>query len=175
MSCDLAAGRAFPCKDAIGSIVEVLFSKASATTYSAINTGVTTITTDPLVLYRYELTRNSGSFQQTVTSSVENGTVFYEQVLTIQFPKIEAGVNDEIFDLLKNRLAITVRDTNDNFHVMGYEYGAEVTGGTIGTGTAKGDLNGYNLVFTAQEKQPAPFNDNLVTGAPSGVTISPAY
>jgi len=175
MSCDLNAGRAFPCKDAIGGIVEVLFSAYGTTTYSAITAGATGITADPLTLYRYELTRNSGSFQQTVTSSIENGTVFYEQVLTIQFPKIEAGVNDELKDLLKNRLAITVRDTNDNFHVMGYEFGAEVTGGTIGTGTAKGDVNGYNLVFTAQEKVPAPFNANLITALPSGVTVSPAY
>jgi len=175
MSCDLAQGRAFPCKDAIGGIVEVLFSAYGTTTYSAITTGATSITADPITLFRYELTRNSGSFQQTVTSSVENGTVFYEQVLTIQFPKLEAAVNDELKDLLKNRLAITVRDTNDNFHVMGYEFGAEVTGGTIGTGTAKGDVNGYNLVFTAQEKVPAPFNDNLITAKPAPVTISPAY
>ena len=40
---------------------------------------------------------------------------------------------------------------------MGHTTGAEATGGTVGTGTAKGDLNGYQLQFTAEEAIPAPF------------------
>ena len=175
MSCDLNAGRAFPCKDAIGGIVEVLFAKKGATVYTAIVNGAVADITSGTSFYRYVLTKNSGSFQQTVTSSIENGTVFYEQVLTIQFPKLEASVSSELESLLKNQLAIIVRDTNDNFHIMGYEFGAEVTGGTIGTGTTKGDVNGYNVVFTAQEKSIAPFAPNLVTSAPATIDITPQY
>ena len=175
MSCDLNAGRAFPCKDAIGGIVEVLFAKKGATVYTAIVNGAVADITSGTSFYRYSLTKNSGSFQQTVTSSVENGTVFYEQVLTIQFPKLEAAVSSELESLLKNQLAIIVRDTNDNFHIMGYEFGAEVTGGTIGTGTAKGDVNGYNVVFTAQEKSIAPFAPDLVNSAPATIDITPPY
>ena len=42
---------------------------------------------------------------------------------------------------------------------MGHTTGAEATGGTIGTGTAKGDLNGYQIQLTAEEAIPAPFVD----------------
>ena len=44
---------------------------------------------------------------------------------------------------------------------MGVEFGAEVTGGTVATGTAMGDLSGYTLTLTAQEKLPA----NFISGA----------
>ena len=40
---------------------------------------------------------------------------------------------------------------------MGLENGAEVSGGTIVTGAAMGDLAGYTLTFSAQEEKPANF------------------
>jgi hypothetical protein len=186
MSCDIQNGRAYPCKDAIGGIKEVLWVKHSSVDYGAIAAGaVSDVDTAPstggsITFYRWELSKNSGSFQQNVQSSVENGTVYYEQVLTIQTPKLSAADNAELAEVLKNRLSIVVRDNNDNYHVMGYATGAEVTGGNFGTGTAKGDLNGYNLVFTAEEKVPAPFGpdftDSTVVGAfTATTTISPGY
>jgi hypothetical protein len=178
--CDLAAGRAYPCKDAIGGIKEVLWCVLDDATYSAIVAGAVADITSTTTFYRWELSKNSGSFQQNVQSSVENGTVYFEQVLTLQTPKLSAADNAELHNVLKNRMSIVVRDNNDNFHIMGYATGAEVTGGNFGTGTAKGDLNGYNIVFTAEEKQPAPFgpdlsNSTVVSGLTGTVTISPAY
>jgi len=40
---------------------------------------------------------------------------------------------------------------------MGVEHGADVSGGTIVTGAAMGDLSGYTLTLTAMEKAPANF------------------
>ena len=50
--------------------------------------------------------------------------------------------------------------------MKGHTTGAEATGGTVGTGTAKGDLNGYQIQLTAEEAIPAPFvssADALIT------------
>ena len=44
--------------------------------------------------------------------------------------------------------------------MMGLENGADVSGGTIVTGTAMGDLSGYTLTFSGQEKVPANFMDS---------------
>ena len=41
--------------------------------------------------------------------------------------------------------------------VMGLEHGADVSGGTIVTGGAMGDLSGYTLTLTGQELEPANF------------------
>jgi hypothetical protein len=40
---------------------------------------------------------------------------------------------------------------------MGLEQGADVSAGTISSGSALGDFNGYGLTFTAQEVSPANF------------------
>jgi hypothetical protein len=49
---------------------------------------------------------------------------------------------------------------------MGLQYGAEVTGGTVVTGGAMGDLSGYTLTLEGQEKAPAYFIEGAVQGNP---------
>lgn len=170
MACTLTInGRAFPCKDKIGGIKRVWIKEFAATDWGTITAGVIAsagIGGSPWVVFGFELTKNSGSFQQAVTASVENGTVFYSQVIEMTMNNLVAADNVEIGDLLKGRLTIIVQDVNDNYFAMGHTTGAEGTGGTIGTGTAKGDLNGYQLQFTAEEAIPAPFvasDDALIT------------
>ena len=41
--------------------------------------------------------------------------------------------------------------------MVGLENGADLTGGTIVTGAAMGDLSGFTLTFTAQETAPPNF------------------
>jgi len=157
MACTLTInGRAFPCKDKIGGIKRVWIKEFAATDWGTITAGVVAAGT-AIEVFGFELTKNSGSFQQAVTASVENGTVFYSQVIEMTMNNLVAADNVEIGDLLKGRLTIIVQDVNDNYFAMGHTTGAEATGGTIGTGTAKGDLNGYQLQFTAEEAIPAPF------------------
>jgi hypothetical protein len=43
--------------------------------------------------------------------------------------------------------------------MAGLVRGMDVTAGTIGNGTALGDMNGYSLTFTGQEAVPANFLD----------------
>jgi len=40
---------------------------------------------------------------------------------------------------------------------MGLEHGADVSGGTIVTGAAMGDLSGYTLTLSGMETKPANF------------------
>lgn len=157
MACTLTInGRAFPCKDKIGGIKRVWIKQFDASDWGSITAGVIAAAS-AITVFGFELTKNSGSFQQTVTASVENGTVFYSQVLELSMPNLVAADNVEIADLLKNRLCVIVQDNNDNYFLMGHTTGAEATGGTVGTGTAKGDLNGYQIQLTAEEVIPAPF------------------
>lgn len=164
MACSITiSGRSFPCKDKIGGIKRVWIKSFDAADWGSITSGVISSAGTGATpnaawdVFPFELTKNTGSFQQTVTASVENGTVFYSQVLELTLPNLVDTDNVEIADLLKSRLNIIVQDNNDNYFAMGHTTGAEATGGTIGTGTAKGDLNGYQLQFTAEEAIPAPF------------------
>jgi hypothetical protein len=104
----------------------------------------------------YVSPKNTSTFTQTINSSVENGNIFYSQVLSLVVSKEVAADVIELREMKKGRLAIIVEDYNGNKFVMGHTRGAEVSGGTIATGQAVGDMNGITMEFTAEEQIPAP-------------------
>lgn len=96
---------------------------------------------------------------------MENGTIFFSQVVTAIMPILDANSNSELYDLMKSRLAIVVEDNNGNKLVMGHTLGVEASGGEVTTGTGKGDLNGYNIQFTGEEGIPAPLLADTASNA----------
>ena len=160
MACSITiSGRGFPCKDAIGGVRKFWtapFDEDGSKWAASPTSGALTGAAEAITFYGFELSRNNASFTQTINASVENGSVFYEQVLEVTIPKMEAAVSAELADLMKVRLFIIVETMNGEKLLMVYKNGAEGTGGTIVTGAAMGDLHGYTLTFTSREKVPAP-------------------
>lgn len=166
MACDLTRGRKEPCKDVVGGIRAVYFTDFGD--FGTVTQDADDQITDmsgTFTAYKYELKGNS-SFEQAVTSSRENGTTFFDQTLNITFKKLSKEDNKEIKLLAYGRPHIAVEDYNGNVFVMGLEHGCEVTGGTIVTGAAMGDLSGYTLTFNAQELKPANFVDSPTAADP---------
>ena len=180
MACTLTVtGRSLPCRDALGGVKNVWIVKTAGGTAD-------TSFTDDLWVYDSEVgdvtgkngtvahdyvsPKNSSTFTQTVNASIENGTVYYTQVLSLVLNKPVVDDVVELTNLAKGRLGILVQDNNDNYFVMGHTRGAELSGGTLTTGTAYGDLAGYTLEFTAEEAIPAPFWDTTDT---TNVTLTP--
>ena len=56
----------------------------------------------------------------------------------------------------RKRLASVTVAENGQYTLRGETTGMIMNGGTTGTGTAKGDRNGYSLTFMAREADPAP-------------------
>jgi hypothetical protein len=156
MACDLTRGRKEPCKDVVGGLRAVYFTDFG-------DFGTVTQTGDEITdmsgtftAFKYEVKGNS-SFEQTITSSRENGTTFFEQTLNLTLHKLSKEDHAEIKLLAFGRPHVAVEDYNGNVFVMGLEHGADVSGGTIVTGAAMGDLSGYTLTLTGQELKPANF------------------
>jgi len=172
MACDLTIGRAVPCKDVVGGIKSVYFvdfGDFGTIAYDATNSdAIETIAGTPEA-FQYDVKGNS-SFTQNVNSSRENGTTFYEQVLELTFTKLDKQSHKELKLMAYGRPHVFVEDYNSNIFLMGLEFGAEITGGTIVTGAAMGDLSGYTLSLTAQEKIPANFLDDTLANV--GITVS---
>ena len=167
MACALTKGRNEPCKDVVGGITAVYF--ADFDTLGAITYDTTIGETDVIesfagtpTWFKFEVKGNS-SFEQTITSSRENGTTFYDQTLNLTFKKMSKQTHNELKLISYARPHVVVEDNNGNKFLMGLEYGAEVNGGTIVTGAAMGDLSGYTLTMNAQEKIPANFVDATIT------------
>ena len=155
MSCDISAGRTLPCKDQVGGLKNVYFANygAISVTLSADDSIAATESTGD-AFFQYELKGNS-SLTQNIQTSRDNGTTAFEQVLELTLPKLSAADNQAVKLLAFGRPHIVVEDYNGNFFLVGREHGADVTGGTVVTGAAMGDLSGYTLTFTGMERLPA--------------------
>lgn len=171
MSCDISLGRLEPCKTSNGGLKAVYFvnwGDATGVTYDATDTDAITAVAGTPTAYKYDLKGNS-SFEQTINSSRENGTTFFEQTLNLTLKKLTIKDHKQIKLLAYGRPQVIVQDNNDNYFWCGLEHGMEVSGGTIVTGAAMGDLSGYTLVLTGQENVPANFIITSLTTA--GFTI----
>jgi hypothetical protein len=162
MSCDIANGRLESCKDSISGLDAVFFvnygdyNPETDITYDVTNTDQINDINSVSSLYKYEL-KGANSFEQTINSSRDNGTTFIEQVLTIQLKKQDAATHKNVKLLAYGRPHIVVKTRSNQYFLMGLERGADVTAGTISSGTQMGDFNGYSLTFTAMENIPANF------------------
>ena len=161
MACDLTLGRKEPCKDVVGGIKAVYFADFGDFSTIVYTSGTDVIDTlgTGLTVLQYDVKGNS-SFEQNITSSRENGTTFFEQTLNLTLHKLTKEDNKELKLMAYGRPHILVEDYNQNVFVMGLENGADVSGGTIVTGAAMGDLSGYTLTFSGMEKVPANFLEN---------------
>lgn len=156
MACNLTAGRLEGCKDTVGGLTAVYFIDfGAAGGWTSTDEEITAPVTTTPAAYKYDL-RGTSTFDQSLTSSRENGTTFAEQTLTLSLKKQDSTTHKEVKLLAYGRPHIIVEDNNGNFFVMGEEYGAEMTASTS-TGAAMGDKSGYELTFVASEKGLAKF------------------
>ncbi|WP_293315915.1 hypothetical protein [Phenylobacterium sp.] len=171
MACDLTIGRKEPCKDVVGGIRAVYFLNYGVIT-AAFDSTDTDVVEDlgTVTAFEYEVKGNS-SFEQTITASRENGTAFFEQTLNLTLHKLTVQDHKELKLLTYGRPHVVIQDYNDNAFIMGLEHGADVSGGTIVTGAAMGDMSGYTLTLTAQEVLPANFLEGATAANPfAGMT-----
>ncbi len=155
MACDLSKGRKELCKDAIGGIKAIFFMNAGDAT---IVESAEDIITDLGVasVYKYE-TKDTSNFEETINSSRETGTTFWEQVINLTVKKLDAVTRKELKIMAYGSPYVFVQDNNNNVLMFGKDRGMDVTGGTVVSGTALGDLSGYTMVLTGREGEPANF------------------
>ena len=174
MACELTTGRKLPCKDSVGGIKAVyLADYGTLGALTVASSGELTAIAGSPDLFQFDVKGNS-SLEQAITSSRENGTTFYEQTLNLTLTKLDVATQKELTTIAKARPHVFVQDYNDNYFLVGAAHGADVSGGTIVTGAAMGDLSGFTLVFSAQETLPAYFcAAAVVTGNLETTQITP--
>ena len=169
--CDISLGRIEKCKDSNGGLKAVYFinwGDMTGVTYDVTNTdAIATVLGTPSA-YKYELKGNS-SFEQAITSSRENGTTYFEQTLNLTLKRLSIVDHKQIKLLSYGRPQVVVEDNNGNLFLCGLKHGLDVSGGTIVTGAAMGDLSGYTLTLSGQEPVPANFLTTDLTAA--GFTV----
>lgn len=170
MACTLSLGRLEPCKDVVGGIRAVYFADyggLGTITKSSSSDEIATFGGNPS-FYEYEVKGNS-TFTQNIQANRENGTTAFEQVLELTLHKLSKADHDELKVLIFGRPHVLVEDYNGNVFAAGLEHGMDVSGGTIVTGGAMGDLSGYTLTLTGMERVPANFIASNASGATAAI------
>jgi hypothetical protein len=151
MACNITAGRLEGCKDAVGGLNAIYFVNFGAMGDLTISdetvTGIAATTPDA---FKYDL-RGTSTFDQSLTSSRDNGTTFAEQTLTVSLKKQDATTHKEVKLLAYGRPQILIEDNNGTIWLMGEEFGSEMNA-TTSSGASLGDKSGYELTFSAMEK-----------------------
>jgi len=117
--------------------------------------------------YKYALVKQTSKFEDTLTVSEENGTVFSAQKLTIMLNKMQANTRNEISLLAQNLLVCVAGDRNGKYWFLGATNGLVISTIKGETGTKMGDRNGYTLEFDGAE--PA-FAQEVSAGIIAGIT-----
>ena len=161
MSCDIANGLAEPCKSSVGGLDAMYIINygdyaATDITYNVTNTDMIDDINSVSNLYKFEL-KGANSFEQTITSSRDNGTTFVEQTLTVTLKQQSAAKHKLVKLLSYGRPPIVVRTRAGQYFLAGLERGMDLTTGVVSNGTAMGDLNGYTLTFVGMENIAANF------------------
>ena len=113
-------------------------------------------------LYRYTMPLGVASLTDTITGSRENGTIFYTPSVNIILNKLTKEDQNQIKLLGQTRVMVfaqlnqTLANGHDVIVGLGTTNGMELNAGTMDSGAAWGDRNGYTLTFDGIEPFPFP-------------------
>lgn len=177
-TCDITSGFTLGCRDSSGGIKNLYILSGSVDTVDTASEGLINALSGSGTFYKFELFRQTSNYTETITSTPENGTVFFEQSVESVFFKLQSSTRNQMKVLAQNpNLKIIVETNNGSvdgvgrYFYLGQQNGLQLTGGTGATGTAFGDLNGYTLTFVGQEPEPASEISGSLTDVLSGISV----
>lgn len=161
MACDFITKgkKATACMDSVGGVKNYYFALWGNYGITVVNGEVTSHGSIGAIehIFKYEVTGNANSLTETLNPSMENMTSFVTQVTSATFQGLNKDLQVQLSLLAKSRTLVFIEDYNGNIKLMGLTNGAYGSAGTAVTGAAKGDLSGYTIELTAEEKEFAPF------------------
>ena len=173
MPCNLTQGRQEVCKESVGGLQGVYFLNYTTGSFTTNASGLITALPSGSTVYYYEL-KGTSAYTETVNSSRDNGTTFFAPELTLNLKKLTNEMTTQLKLMAYGRPQIIVWTKNGDALLAGQTEGMDVTGGTIGTGAALGDLYGYSVTFTGTEPLPAAFISGSTTTNPfAGLATQP--
>lgn len=170
-SCDISSGRKERCKNNVGGIKNIFFINFDENLFpeATLTDEVITALDGAVNAHKYEV-KGANGFDEENNNSRENGSSFWAGTGTVVLKKQDSATQKELKLLSYGRPHVIVEDYNGNFRLFGQEHGCEVQVNST-TGQAMGDLNGYNLTITSQEREMASFIDASLIGDAGGFVI----
>jgi hypothetical protein len=174
MACTaLTRGRSLDCSRISGGVKKIFFSvfdEDVSYTYDATNKlEIDAIDWNATTIYEYVMPLGVSSITDTIVGSRENGTIYYTPTVNIMLNKLTKEDQNEIKLLGQTKVRIFAQlnqqlaNGHDVFIALGMANGMELNAGTIDSGAAWGDRNGYTLTFDGMEALPFAFLEDYTT------------
>lgn len=174
MACtNLTKGRGLDCNRISGGVKKIFFSvfdENVSYTYDATHKlEIDAIDWNGSTIYEYVMPLGVASITDTITGSRENGTIFYTPTVNIVLNKLTKEDQNEIKLLGQTKVRIFAQlnqqlaNGHDVFIALGMANGLTLNTGTIDSGAAFGDRNGYTLTFDGMEALPFAFLEDYTT------------
>jgi len=179
MACDATKGRLdTPCKTSVGGIKAFYFANYNPLIFKTFTTAAGVIDkllvpdpSTPIALFKYELRSSGHSLEDANENSEETGTSFFTSTFTAILKQISGVSRTELQLVSFGRPHVIVEDYNGNFLFVGIENGCTVSVNQV-TGSAPGELSGYNLTITATEREMSYFIDPTIIGDDTQTSIT---
>ena len=174
MACTaLTRGRGLDCNRISGGVKKIFFSVYDPNvsyTYDGTNKlEIDAIDWNSTTIYEYVMPLGVASITDTITGSRENGTIFYTPTVNIILNRLTKEDQNEIKLLGQTKVRIFAQlnqqlaNGHDVFIALGMANGLELNTGTMDSGAAFGDRNGYTLTFDGLEAIPFAFLEDYIT------------
>ena len=160
----LIHGRGLDCSRISGGIKNIYFAvydQIDSFAYDGTNPAeIDTIDFGGNNIYKYVMPLGVSSLTDTIVGSTENGTVYMTPSVSIILNKLTKVDQNEVKLLAQTKTIIfaELNQTLANGHnvivAVGMENGMELNAGTMDSGAAWGDRNGYTLTFDGIEAKP---------------------
>ena len=168
MACTaLTKGRGLDCNRISGGIKNIYFGVYDQFTAPIETTGIveaageiTDIEMASNVLYRYTTPLGVASISESITGSRDNGTIFMTPTVNLILNRLTKADQNQVKLLSQTKVVIfaelnaTLANGHNVIVGLGITNGMELNAGTMDSGAAFGDRNGYTLTFDGLEPKP---------------------
>lgn len=161
MACsNLTAGFLDLCNDSTGGIEAIFIANGPVESITETAGNITAITVGgaaltPSDFFEFQVPRQTSSITETTNVSQENGTLVFDQQVTMVFNKLDAAKRDQLLLIAQATTMVCVaKDGNGTYWSIGAENGSFLISATATSGTAYSDRNGIEMVIGGLEKNP---------------------
>jgi hypothetical protein len=158
MSCEMTSGyNDRTCTNGKGGIKSVLLFPLGNISNSHITANEIDLLTVTGETFLYKLKSNLSSYTAPIKVNKDNGTLFYEQSLSMILASDSKELRSEIHLLAQNEVACLVENADGSIVALGFGEGLQIADANEYTsGVLKGDRKGHVLVLNGMENDEVP-------------------
>jgi len=172
MACsNITAGLALDCNSSQGGVDKIFIANGpvesiveTAGVISDIIVGGSSLA--PSDFFTFETPRQTSSLNSDVAVDQANGTVVYNQNVTLVLNKLSATKRNQILLMAEaTSMVVVVKTNSGKYFTIGIERGAFLGSATATSGTSYSDREGYELTISGIEEAPMYEVDSAIVEA----------